>query len=61
MLMALDNIETGTLTFYNILYNQDDTGYMGRAQNDIILGRQYEEILYDVLHYQTLYKSKIID
>ena len=61
MLVALDNIETGTLTFYNILYNQDDTGYMGRAQNDIILGRQYEEILYDILHYQTLYENDVIE
>lgn len=61
MLVALDNIETGTLTFYNIMYNQEDTGYMGRAQNDIILGRQYEEILYDVLHYQTLYEKDVIE
>ena len=40
------------LEFYGVMYNQVNTGFYGQAVNDMELGRRFEEVLYDVLHYQ---------
>ena len=45
------------LEFYGVMYNQVNTGFYGQAVNDMELGRRFEEVLYDVLHYQRCYPT----
>jgi len=55
MIKALELMEQGMLEFYGVMYNQVDTGFYGQAVNDMELGRRYEQVLYDVLDYQSIY------
>ena len=55
MIESLDKIEQGILAFYETMFYQTDTGTIGKDFNDAVLGRRYEDILYDVLKYQYVY------
>lgn len=55
MVKALDKIQEGISDYYWILYNRQDNGVIGRMQNDVILGRRFEDILEDILYYEALY------
>ena len=57
MIKALDLMEQSMLEFYGVMYNQVNTGFYGQAVNDMELGRRFEEVLYDVLHYQRYYPT----
>lgn len=57
MIKALDLMEQSMLEFYGVMYNQVNTGFHGQAVNDMELGRRFEEVLYDVLHYQRYYPT----
>lgn len=59
IIKALNKIEQGILDFYGIMYAQTDTGMYGKAVNDNELGRRFEDILHDVLHYQDIYGNKL--
>ena len=52
MLQFLNELEKGVLGFYCILHNTEDNGYIGRQQNDAVLGRYYEQILEDIILYE---------
>ncbi len=52
MLQFLNELEKGVLGFYWILHNTEDNGYIGRQQNDAVLGRYYEQILEDIILYE---------
>lgn len=52
MLQSLDKIQSGVLDFYWTLHNMEDNGFIGRQQNDAILGRYYEQILEDIIQYE---------
>ena len=56
MIQSLDKIEEGILNFYWDLYNIEDYGIIGRDMNDASMGRYYETILQDVIHFQRLYR-----
>ena len=56
MIQSLDKIEEGILNFYWDLYNREDYGIIGRDMNDASMGRYYETILQDVIHFQRLYR-----
>lgn len=57
MIKALDLMEQSMLEFYGVMYNQVNTGFYGQAVNDMELGRRFEEVLYDVLDYQSTYTN----
>lgn len=57
MFQALNKIEEGTLELYWLIYNRQDNGYVGRLQNDAALGRRFDDILEDIVHYQHLYEN----
>lgn len=57
MVQALNKIEEGTLELYWLIYNRQDNGYVGRLQNDATLGRRFDDILEDIIHYQHLYEN----
>ena len=59
MIANLDKIQDGILNYYWILYNRQDNGVIGRMQNDAILGRLFEDILENIIHYETLYNNNI--
>ena len=52
MLQSLDEFQKGVLNFYWTLHNMEDNGFIGRQQNDAILGRYYEQILEDIIQYE---------
>ena len=52
MIQFLNELEKGILGFYWILHNTEDNGYIGRQQNDAVLGRFYEQILEDIILYE---------
>ena len=57
MISDLDKIQDGVLDFYWILYTRKDNGTIGRDVNDATLGRHFEDILEDIIYYQTIYKN----
>lgn len=57
MVADLDKIQEGISDYYWILYNRQDNGVIGRMQNDVILGRRFEDILEDILYYEALYDN----
>lgn len=57
MIKALNEIKQGMLEFYGVMYSQEDTGFYGSTVNDMELGRRYEQILNDVLLYQSTYTN----
>ncbi len=52
MIQFLNELEKGVLGFYWILHNTEDNGYIGRQQNDAVMGRYYEKILEDIILYE---------
>ena len=46
MIQSLNKIQDG------ILYNREDNGVIGRGINDAAMGRYYETLLEDVIHFQ---------
>lgn len=52
MIQFLSELEKGVLGFYWILHNTEDNGYIGRQQNDAVMGRYYEKILEDIILYE---------
>ena len=52
MIQFLNELEKSVLGFYWILHNTEDNGYIGRQQNDAVLGRYYEQILEDIILYE---------
>jgi len=55
MIQSLDKIQEGVSNFYWDLYNREDNGTIGRGVNDASLGRYYEQILKDIIHYQYVF------
>ena len=56
MIQSLNKIEEGILDFYWDLYNREDYGIIGRDMNDAAMGRYYENLLEDIIHFQYLYR-----
>lgn len=56
MAQSLDKIQEGILNFYWDLYNREDYGVIGRDMNDAAMGRYYETLLQDIIHFQLLYR-----
>lgn len=54
MVKSLELFQEGILNFYWDLYNREDFGVIGRGMNDAALGRYYEKILEDIIHFQSL-------
>ena len=52
MIQSLNKIQDGILSFYWNLYNREDNGVIGRGINDAAMGRYYETLLEDVIHFQ---------
>lgn len=52
MVQSLNKIQDGILSFYWNLYNRDDNGVIGRGINDAAMGRYYEILLEDIIHFQ---------
>lgn len=55
---SLDEIQDGILNFYWELYNRQDYGSIGRGVNDASLGRYYEQILEDIIHFQYIFNTQ---
>lgn len=55
---GLDKIQEGVLSFYWDLYNRQDYGSIGRGVNDAVLGRYYEHILEDVIHFEYVFEGR---
>ena len=55
MIEDLNKIQDSFSGFYWTLYNRKDTGVFGRGINDAVLGRRFEDILEDILYYQSTY------
>lgn len=55
MVKSLDKIQEGISDFYWDLYNREDNGSIGRGVNDASLGRYFEKILEDIIHYQYVF------
>lgn len=60
MIQSLDKIQEGVSNFYWDLYNREDNGAIGRGVNDASLGRYYEQILKDIIHYQYVFSHDTI-
>ena len=60
MAQSLDKIQEGILNFYWDLYNREDYGVIGRDMNDAAMGRYYETLLQDIIHFQRLYRHHSI-
>ena len=56
----IDKIQEGVSNFYWDLYNREDNGAIGRGVNDASLGRYYEQILKDIIHYQYVFSHDTI-
>ena len=52
MIQSLNKIQDGILDFYWTLYNREDNGVIGRGINDAAMGRYYEILLEDIVHFQ---------
>ena len=52
MIQSLNKSQDGILSFYWNLYNREDNGVIGRGINDAAMGRYYETLLEDVIHFQ---------
>ena len=52
MIQSLNKIQYCILSFYWNLYNREDNGVIGRGINDAAMGRYYETLLEDVIHFQ---------
>ena len=52
MIQSLNKIQDGVLSFYWNLYNREDNGLIGKGINDAAMGRYYETLLEDVIHFQ---------
>lgn len=52
MIQSLNKIQESILDFYWDLYNREDNGIIGRGANDAVMGRYYEKILEDIIHFQ---------
>ena len=61
LIKALDKIQEGVLSFYWDLYNRQDYGSIGRGVNDAVLGRYYEHILEDVIHFEYIFDARSED
>ena len=55
MIEDLNKIQDSFSGFYWTLCNRKDTGVFGRGINDAVLGRRFEDILEDILYYQSTY------
>ena len=60
MVQSLDKIQEGIRDLYWDLYNREDNGTIGRGVNDASLGRYYEQILKDIIHYQYVFSHDAI-
>lgn len=60
MIQSLDKIQEGVSNLYWDLYNREDNGTIGRGVNDASLGRYYEQILKDIIHYQYVFSHDTI-
>lgn len=60
MIQSLDKIQEGVSNLYWDLYNREDNGAIGRGVNDASLGRYYEQILKDIIHYQYVFSHDTI-
>ncbi len=52
MIQSLNELQTGILNFYGILYNMRNDGIVGRQKNDAALGYYYDIILEDIIQYE---------
>lgn len=57
MINNLDKIQKEFSEFYWTLFNHQDNGIIGKGANDALLGRRFEDILEDIIYYQTTYGS----
>ena len=53
----IDEIQNGINNFYWSLYNREDNGSIGRGVNDAALGRYYEQILNDIIHFRYVFNN----
>lgn len=53
MVQSLEMFQDSILNFYWDLYNRDDYGLVGQGMNDAALGRYYEKLLEDIIHFQS--------